>query len=174
MFISIDSKESREVINHGQTCRYFVVRWTLLFKSLAILEEEKNLFITIVLYTPCVLDWTWMCWCLIKMCIHRCCIAMHMFWLLAESLSVFQLKFLPWQILIICRFDLIYVSVVNTCTHSPQKKIIYNKVFKRDSLTEVTNESTTKNVKLKCPLQDNSNLRKSTLIMANLVFYLVS
>ena len=46
MFISIDSKESREVINHGQKkCRYFVVRWTLLFKSLAIIEEEKKIYL---------------------------------------------------------------------------------------------------------------------------------
>lgn len=58
MFISIDSKESREVMNHGQTCRYVMVRRTLLFfKSLAIIEEEEksNLFITVVLYTPRVL-----------------------------------------------------------------------------------------------------------------------
>lgn len=45
MFISIDSKESREVINHGQKCRYFVLKWTLLFKSLAIIEEERKIYL---------------------------------------------------------------------------------------------------------------------------------
>lgn len=54
MFISIDSKESREIINHGQKCRYFVVRWTLLFKSLAIIEENKSIYYYSALHSLCL------------------------------------------------------------------------------------------------------------------------
>lgn len=144
MRISTDSKESREVINHGQICRYFMVRWTLLFKSLAIIEEEnKSIYYCSALHSPCL-----------RLNLNvlmpygdvytSIFLLLCTFWLLAASLSVFQLKFPPWQNQITCRFDLIYVSFKQRLIFNIplEKKVAFMTRLLKENSGKTSNNST--------------------------------